>query len=442
MKKWVWGLIGLVFLILILLTIFFIYPLKKTDIQKTDKDNISCESINNLFDKDDCDLRLAIKDNDISKCNNIGNSDNNLGFIRGIEERYACIAFINNDISVCESIPSELKNQFTQNNCYIHLASLKKDKTICENKIQDQEVKDSCYSKVAIFNNESNLCNYILDTTGKDMCYYDIAISQIDLLICDKMSLDNKDSLIYKNRYSCYSSIAFLKKDEKICDKIDGLNQKNYCYYGLAITKTDLLICDKVSTEDKSFNQDRCYASIAYLKKDKNICSHISNKTLNEQCNALVEFGIKNPDYHDPQTSPTTEVTIPLNLTFIKTEGKVNISSKGIELIKENGPAYYDTSFYLKKDIHAINGSYFISFNYQFKSKGSGDQLGIWINDQQRFIVTGELTPDYLDSSNFGITDPKGNGETYFMTVALHNYSNGEARVLVKDFNVGYSVYD
>ncbi len=81
-------------------------------------------------------------------------------------------------------------------------------------------------------------------------------------------------------------------------------------------------------------------------------------------------------------------------------------------------------SIYLDKPISIKEGDSAILFYFVFLDGGDGDQLGIWIDDEMRFIMDGYLFKDesVLSQSIIDLSG-KSPGE-HILTIALHSYGN------------------
>jgi hypothetical protein len=77
-------------------------------------------------------------------------------------------------------------------------------------------------------------------------------------------------------------------------------------------------------------------------------------------------------------------------------------------------------------------GDVTITFDYEFLNIGDGDQLGIWIDDGLRLIVTGELAGLGLQSTSIDISDLDAG--QHLMTVALHSTGDANSQVFVGNF--------
>jgi len=114
----------------------------------------------------------------------------------------------------------------------------------------------------------------------------------------------------------------------------------------------------------------------------------------------------------------------PLGYLSFLTQGDVVDQNSGKKLT-EHSPAYWYSVFGKTDDDLAIQ------FDFQFLNPGDGDQLGIWIDDELRFILTGEFSGTDLRQSVIDIAD-LGLGD-HVLTVALHSYGDANASVWVGD---------
>jgi hypothetical protein len=115
---------------------------------------------------------------------------------------------------------------------------------------------------------------------------------------------------------------------------------------------------------------------------------------------------------------PTSELT--------RTDNVVNVLN-GIRLV-EHSPAFWDATFTTDPSTSSLG------FEYQFLNTGDGDQLGIWIDDQIRFVVTGLTAGADQQTGWIDISDLTPG--IHIMTVALQNYGSANADVEVTNFEV------
>ena len=71
---------------------------------------------------------------------------------------------------------------------------------------------------------------------------------------------------------------------------------------------------------------------------------------------------------------------------------------------------------------------------YQFLNPGDGDQLGLWIDDELRFIITGNLAGTNSYTTDIDISDLSAGD--HILSVALHSYGDTGCSVNVTDFTM------
>jgi hypothetical protein len=94
----------------------------------------------------------------------------------------------------------------------------------------------------------------------------------------------------------------------------------------------------------------------------------------------------------------------------------------------ENNSAYWHTGF--TKNPNDVT----LEFTYQFLNPGDGDQLGLWIDDELRFIITGSLAGTNSFTSDIDISDLSAGD--HILSVALHSYGDVGCSVNVMDFTM------
>jgi hypothetical protein len=100
----------------------------------------------------------------------------------------------------------------------------------------------------------------------------------------------------------------------------------------------------------------------------------------------------------------------------------------GGHLFTEASPAFWDAAF--TKD--ALDEA--LLFDFQFLNVGDGDQLGIWIDDELRFLVNGYSMGTNLTSAVVDISDLSPGD--HMITTALHSYGDPNAQFFISDFSV------
>ena len=129
----------------------------------------------------------------------------------------------------CDKITTE--EQITENqrtlkeSCYLDVAELKGDKSICE-MIKTDYRKELCYTNVVRVTGDTSICEAHEDYTRKrDDCYEDIAIAKNDESFCAEINQD------YAKRDDCYIIIAYKKGDTSICNTIENRDWLRYHSY-------------------------------------------------------------------------------------------------------------------------------------------------------------------------------------------------------------------
>lgn len=110
-------------------------------------------------------------------------------------------------------------------------------------------------------------------------------------------------------------------------------------------------------------------------------------------------------------------------------EGTVAGSTPAMMLrLEEHSPAFADVA------METQLGDLALFFDYEFNSTGDGDQLGIWINDEVYFVITGW---DSVPGIQTGSIDLSGfEPGTQLVTIALHSYGEANADISVGNFRV------
>ncbi|MFA5878354.1 MAG: hypothetical protein WC845_03245 [Candidatus Staskawiczbacteria bacterium] len=106
----------------------------------------------------------------------------------------------------------------------------------------------------------------------KGNCISIISIVRNDLETCEGLPSPT----------ACLSGIAFVRQDEKICQKIvddqieynpSDLSARGGCIMHIAVSKNDLEMCDTIHS---SGDREGCYAFIAVKRGDQSICDKIT----------------------------------------------------------------------------------------------------------------------------------------------------------------------
>jgi hypothetical protein len=117
----------------------------------------------------------------------------------------------------------------------------------------------------------------------------------------------------------------------------------------------------------------------------------------------------------------------PAALTTLLTENSVTDIPNGKNLT-ETSPAYWH-SIFAKNDNDIM-----LEFTYEFVNPGDGDQLTLWIDDELRFVITGNMAGRDAYTTDIDITDLTSGD--HILSVALNNYGDANASVNVTDFTM------
>ncbi len=171
-----------------------------------------------LRERNDCYQTIAIHTNNIALCDKIEGSDPIYFDIN------YCKAIAAKDISYCEKVltPEDASLRGLKVRCKEDLrmdfAAKTNNPPICKEFVEFIEIKFDCYSKVALYSQDTEICDSIprYDTKEIKFSWYHIpckAMANKDPSICDTL----EDVVPVDN---CYHQVAVVKQDVSICDKI------------------------------------------------------------------------------------------------------------------------------------------------------------------------------------------------------------------------------
>jgi len=196
-------------------------------------DQINCEDIEILNERDDCYVNLAKQTGNRDVCDSITTS------VHFKDECLRVVAVKQKDIEVCEDIVYSNSKSY----CYESIAEVNKDPSICPTVEQDKW-EQTCYHKLALILEDFTLCSELDAWVRRDECYQGVAEKTEDHTIC--LAIPSKD-----NANACLWEIAKSTQNEKICeswivtdtgDKI----KKDLCYKNLARRKQNNMICNGI----------------------------------------------------------------------------------------------------------------------------------------------------------------------------------------------------
>jgi len=226
-----------------------------------------------------------------------------------------CNAIKNVDESFCESISSGGPIDL----CYTDVAALKKDVSLCNqlhyclvfiganandpsfcakvdaqtpagSGYRENSYQDNCYIEVALLRKDSSICSYLTDYL-KQHCLDEISYKTAT-------NLDMCKNLIYEDRTYCYTSVAVATKDISVCDSADSeLISKSSCHDVMAAEFGDLSFCNYAQNSpysDSSYFLNNCKTLVAMKNNDPSICETISDPLIKGRCHFRVYRFSKN----------------------------------------------------------------------------------------------------------------------------------------------------
>ncbi len=164
--------------------------------------------------------------------------------------------------------------------CITKVALKRDDLKICDLHTESAN-RDSCFAQMAITQKNSTICdkipsggyepNYSVNPY-KDSCYYFVAKEMQSPVPCAKIIGDKKEL--------CYLETAILAEDYSACGKVTNAHQKTYCFSQIAAGTGNLTVCEKLGLEfNDNFSRKvftgNCYEELAKAKKDPSICEKI-----------------------------------------------------------------------------------------------------------------------------------------------------------------------
>lgn len=136
---------------------------------------------------------------------------------------------------------------------------------------------------------ESNtsFCDNITKETTRNECYYILAANSLDDSFCRMIS--TSDYYSSPKASTCYTNIAILKNDPKICKKTGDPINEAYCLSQVAENMQDIDTCRLIEDESK---RESCIFKVGVLrqdiafffelgKNDNNLASHLASTTGN-----------------------------------------------------------------------------------------------------------------------------------------------------------------
>lgn len=191
---------------------------------------------------------------------------------------YVNYAIQNNDIKLCKFAKKE--EDFESSDYYVPLPIKEGWEIVCYNDVALKTSNDGICGRIG-YAKTSGDCQ-----TKNDLmfnCYFEIAITKKDYSICDKIkdfSSSDECEWIKNMREKCYLEL------NNICKKNGNLKENCITIEDHlkdeAVKNLDLNICNRITNSDvfdckKEIIKAKCYSEIATIKKDYRICLKISS---------------------------------------------------------------------------------------------------------------------------------------------------------------------
>jgi len=178
-------------------------------------------------------------------------------------------------LTACNLQPKEgcaaLSGQSNIDDCYYQQAISNANLSVCDN-IQLDPLKESCISEVAVALNDLSLCETLNETT-QGTCIAKIALERGNETLCFTINSTYWWDI-------CFYDLGVLKQDPEICDEMDLLSdRRDECFVTVSNLKHDESVCRMVGNSAKQY---RCYITQAVEKGEPSICDKIDDKIWRE----------------------------------------------------------------------------------------------------------------------------------------------------------------
>jgi hypothetical protein len=256
------------------------------------KDINICFKINSITFQDGCYSYLAKENKDYKLCQKISSESSDS------DSCFEDVARLTGDISICKYVKKYPVF------CYAAIAIYKNDSKICN---QYSDDIDLCISDFAIAKNRIDLCPSIQESFHRNDCYSDITSKledKGDPNACGKITADNS------SKDACYTNLAIDKKAPELCDYVLETGEKNFCLNRTGALTANLDICNKIVVNENKSDplhkdqqmKDQCYNGVGIAKKDKSICQQIKGDYEKTSCLTDVDRGITSHLQPTPQS--------------------------------------------------------------------------------------------------------------------------------------------
>lgn len=203
-------------------------------------DSAVCKEIKDVNITDMCYAIISTQKNDITLCDKSSDLVNRDLCYTG----YAAHA---KDPSICERIVSKYdmgheEPMDLKDGCYFDVAERTDDETLCE-KVISQEWRDTCYYAMMMSSENPSIAICAKMSQDKvDACIYRVAEKKKDPAICKNITDADLG-------YSCEGG---LKNDPAICEKISNSTSRDRCVCEIALSTDNKSLCYKIGEELKT----------------------------------------------------------------------------------------------------------------------------------------------------------------------------------------------
>ncbi len=237
-----------------------------------------------IADVEERQLCLAYENNDYSLCKtdwclfeyaqNMSEEDA-CEMIATQSERFACTAVSRKDVSAC----FDASLSPIQDAC-IEIASKELDKPEgCDLATNGSDYKNSCYLYFAVENLDTSFCKKAAPEEERDQCYSDYSIRTATVDACP----DIIESL---NRIGCYYQSALQNRMPSLCNPLENSAQRTDCYSKGTFSKEGPAPIDCAFVESEVW-RDKCYYQAAVKNQESSLCAFITPGHDKDACESL-----------------------------------------------------------------------------------------------------------------------------------------------------------
>lgn len=185
-----------------------------------------CSSVHDPYDRDYCVLTTALEQNLSSACSQVTNEHWQTWC-------YTDVASNLQDPSICKKISL----QSSQEHCVKNIAIATQNVDLCE---PGSAAGDECFRTLGIDLQDANLCEQVVAVEQRNKCYVEIAELVDDYTLCKFVDDD------IRRRDSCLFRVTLRMNATQGCGDIFVPETRDICFVNHAIKLVNSSICDKV----------------------------------------------------------------------------------------------------------------------------------------------------------------------------------------------------